>query len=92
MSHSFVCINGQVVERAKLALGLNRAFKFGDGLFESIRLISGQPQVMSLHFDRLQQGMNFLKLQADDRFFERLNEEAEKLIRKNRIFKGGVLR
>jgi branched-chain amino acid aminotransferase len=92
MSHSYVCINGQVVERAQLALGLNRAFKFGDGLFESIRLISGQPQLMSLHFGRLKQGMSFLKLQADDRFFERLNEEAEKLIRKNRIFKGGVLR
>lgn len=92
MSHSYVCLNGQVVERKELALGLNRAFKFGDGLFETIRLISGQPQLMRLHFDRLQRGMNFLKLQTDDHYFERLAEEAEKLVRKNRIFKGGVLR
>lgn len=92
MSHSNLCLNGHFVEREQLALGLNRAFKFGDGLFETIRLINGQPQLMRLHLDRLQRGMNFLKLQTDDRYFERLTEEAEKLIRKNRIFKGGVLR
>lgn len=92
MSHSNLCLNGHYVDREQLALGLNRAFKFGDGLFETIRLINGQPQLMKLHIDRLQRGMNFLKLQTDDRYFERLAEEAEKLIRKNRIFKGGVLR
>lgn len=92
MSHSYLCLNGHFVEREQLVLGVNRAFKFGDGLFETIRLINGQPQLMRLHFDRLQRGMNFLKLQYSDRYFKRLAEEAEKLIRKNRIFKGGVLR
>lgn len=40
----------------------NRAFRFGDGLFESMRMIDGKLQLAELHADRLAAGMKALKI------------------------------
>lgn len=92
MSQPYYCFNGQFVEKEHLNLGLNRAFKFGDGLFETIRLINGQAQNFSDHIERLTDGMGFLKLHFNNDFCKSLQQDSEQLILKNKLFKGGVLR
>ena len=40
----------------------NRAFRYGDGIFESIRVIDGKMPFLNLHFERLLRGMKALKM------------------------------
>jgi branched-chain amino acid aminotransferase len=70
----------------------NRGFKYGDGLFESMRMMKGQLKFADLHADRLQRGMKALKIDGYsqmDAWF--LKEKAEDIARRNKA-KHGRLR
>lgn len=41
----------------------NRGLRYGDGLFETIKMVNGQMPLFSLHTDRLFQGLNTLQMQ-----------------------------
>ncbi len=61
--------NGEVLSESD-AKGCysNRAFKYGDGVFESIRLVSGRPCFTASHFSRLQEGLAALSIQLPVNF------------------------
>lgn len=44
---------------------MNRAFIYGDLLFETIRVTDGIPQLLSLHYNRLMQSARLLKFETD---------------------------
>ena len=46
----------------------NRAFRYGDGLFESIRIINGTLPLFHLHYPRLMHACEMLRLQLDKKF------------------------
>jgi len=52
--------------------GLNRAFRFGDGLFETIAVLNGTPRFLSDHLNRLKTGARVLLLENADIFNEAL--------------------
>ena len=89
----YINFNGEILpENTKLVAINNRAFKYGDGLFESMRMINGQLKFAGLHANRLQKGIKALKMEGHqqmDAWF--LNEKAEELARRNKI-KNGRLR
>jgi branched-chain amino acid aminotransferase len=93
MTPVFINFNGEVLPQdTKLVTINNRAFKYGDGLFESMRLIKSQLKFADLHAARLQKGMKALKIEGHsqmDTWF--LKEKAEELARRNKI-KNGRLR
>jgi len=93
MTPVFINFNGEILPAGTKLVSIdNRAFKYGDGLFESMRLMKGQLKFAELHADRLQRGMKALKIdgysQMDTWF---LREKCEDISRRNKI-KHGRLR
>lgn len=63
MNHAFV--NGDILPAAKATLPVaDRAVRFGDGVFETMRLNRGIPYLWDYHMERLEQGMQALHITA----------------------------
>ncbi len=80
MTSNLINFNGQIVPAdSKLLTVGNRSFKYGDGLFESMRLLKGHLKFADLHADRLQRGMKALKIdgysQMDAWFLKDITEQ-----------------
>ncbi len=61
--NEFVNNNGQVVPGDQPVISLdNRAFHFGDGLFESMRVIDGRVRFLEPHWARLTSGAELLRI------------------------------
>lgn len=59
--------NGSYIDDAALPIHTqNRAFKYGDGVFESCLLHEGRAPLLPYNFARLQRGMRMLKLRSPD--------------------------
>jgi branched-chain amino acid aminotransferase len=88
----YINFNGEIHPADTQLLTIaNRGFKYGDGLFESMRLMKGKLQFAELHAERLQRGMKALKIdgysQADSWF---LKDKVEELARRNKIKHGRI--
>lgn len=70
----------------------NRGFRYGDALFESIRVVNGKACFIEDHFIRLKKGMEVLKMRSANISFKDLKLQIEKLIEKNQLNKGGRIR
>lgn len=54
--------NGRIVENGKICISPdNRSFKYGDGCFETIKVINGNILLPHLHFERLFSSLQILK-------------------------------
>src|SRR5580693_1674368 len=89
----YINFNGEILAAdSKLFAVANRAFRYGDGLFESMRMMKGQLKFAELHADRLQRSMKALKIdgysQMDTWF---LRETCDDLAKRNKA-KHGRLR
>jgi len=61
MAH--VCFNGSMIlEETPVLKADNRGFKYGDGVFETIRMVNGSIPLFSLHFERLVTSLLILKI------------------------------
>lgn len=64
----------------------NRGFKYGDGLFETMRMCKGKLMFAEKHADRLKSGMKALKMEGGelmDEYF--LKQKTGELARKNKL-------
>jgi branched-chain amino acid aminotransferase len=86
MDKQLINFNGQIVSSDQQVLSVNnRGFRYGDGLFESMRYMNGAIKFPELHIDRIQKGMKVLKLDNNlhiDSWF--LREKVEELVRRNK--------
>jgi branched-subunit amino acid aminotransferase/4-amino-4-deoxychorismate lyase len=62
--------NGQLVNADTSFINDNRAFRYGDGLFETMRIIAGKPHNLNAHLARLQKGMEVLGIEIPANFLE----------------------
>lgn len=71
MHNDLVILNGKLISKSQAYLDIdNRSFRYGDGLFESIRIHQGQPMLFNYHFERVSAGIKLLQLEPDNNFNE----------------------
>lgn len=84
----YLCLNGDNLKSdSPILTAQNRAFRYGDALFETIRCIQQQPMFFEDHYKRLLQGMTLLKM--DTKGLPPVNvfkKQIAILISKNRLF------
>lgn len=82
----YINFNGEIVPAdSRLLTTANRSYRYGDGLFESMRMMKGKLKFADLHADRLQRGMKALKIDGysqTDAWF--LKTKAEELATRNK--------
>lgn len=86
MSQQYLLFNDEFhAVDAPVLTASNRSFKFGDGLFESMRMMNNKLQFADLHADRLVAGMKALKIEGhalmDDYF---LRQKTADLAKRNK--------
>lgn len=70
----------------------NRAFRYGDGLFETIRSKGTSIPFFDYHFDRLSRGMDLLQMQRGHLHKDFLRDAVERLIKRDKLFTGNSIR
>lgn len=89
----YINYNGKLfLETENIFTVNNRAFKYGDAIFETIRIIDGKLCFLSDHFDRLKKGMDFLQFKNCEMSFEDITKQMAELITKNNLKKGARVR
>ena len=84
-SMNFICFNGKTLpEDERILLAGNRGYRYGDGLFETMKLANGRIILEDYHFERLEAGMQLLQFNKPALFNkENIREEIIGLSRKN---------
>lgn len=66
-TNEYIIYNGQIVKTKDFSIGVeNRGFRYGDGIFETIRMFDGKIPFLEQHINRLAKGMKFLKLELSN--------------------------
>ncbi|MEZ4825619.1 MAG: aminotransferase class IV [Bacteroidia bacterium] len=88
-----IILNGKLFDPgAPESTLLNRAFRYGDGLFETIRIHSGNPLFVPHHLNRLISGMKAMKFDFIPGFFrETILEEMKRIRELNGIENHGKI-
>lgn len=92
--YNYICYNGRLLSKDKaMQSPLNRAFMYGDSLFETIHAYASNIQYLDDHYDRLTRGMKCLQMEIPSSFtIKNLHEQISNLIIKNNLFKGVRIR
>ena len=82
---NFICLDGKFYPAGQSSLKHdNRAFRYGDGLFETMKMLDSKIILKHLHFERLFSSLGILKYQLPSFFNEeKLEKEIIQLCRKN---------
>ena len=85
-----ICLNGEYYNsKAPIFYFNNRAFCYGDALFETVFVSSKKIPLLNLHYNRLVEGMKALKMKIPADFTtQNIYLMIEKLLNKNRLFQG----
>lgn len=90
----FICWNGRFIKQDEMRFGAeNRAFKYGDGFFETMHYAFGEVQLFDLHLKRMKKAMQLLKIESDILTNTLLlHKEIVHLNNANHFFKGARIR
>ncbi len=77
---NFILLNGIITEGDKACIAAdNSSYRYGDGLFETMKVVNGEILLASYHFERLFAGLKVLQFAVPD-FFSREKIMAEILL------------
>ncbi len=93
-SKEYVCFNGGYFDaQIEVLSHKNRAFYYGDALFETIHCLGTEPQFFEDHWERLLHGASLLKFELSGNLSKsQLKKHIVSLLNKNRIFGGAKVR
>jgi branched-chain amino acid aminotransferase len=80
-----ICFNGKMVSgKEPILMASNRGYRYGDGLFETMKVVNGNIALNQFHFERLFSGLSLLKFEIPRLFTaEKLQQEIILLCKKN---------
>ena len=80
-----ICFNGKILAAEEpVLLVSNRGYRYGDGLFETMKIVKGVITLEQFHFERLFAGLSLLKLVSPKLLTkEKLQQEILSLCKKN---------
>jgi branched-chain amino acid aminotransferase len=83
MSH--ICFNGKIVaDQTPVLLASNRGYRYGEGLFETMKVVQGKIILADFHFERLISSLQILKIPIPQLITaDRLEREIIELCEKN---------
>ncbi len=89
-----IILNGEILTSGDSVLSIeNRAFRFGDAVFETIRYHKGVSLFFDDHYSRMIEGMSTLKMNVHSLpSKDQLKTEIEALVTKNRVFNDARIR
>lgn len=92
--NAFCCLNGKVVrESDPVLLASNKSYRYGDGLFETLRVTEGSILLPEYHFDRLFRGMKLLDYALPRRLDQDvLEQQILQLAQKNQALRSARVR
>jgi branched-chain amino acid aminotransferase len=84
-SMNSICFNGKIIAATEpVLMASNRGYRYGDGLFETIKILNGRILLGNYHFERLFTGLSLLQFQIPVLFtVEKIEKEILLLCRKN---------
>ncbi len=90
----YVCFNGKIMPADEpVFLASNRGYRYGDGLFETMKLANAILLLEQLHFERLFAGLELLKFEIPKLFVkEKLISEVFNLAKKNNCIESARVR
>ena len=90
----FICIDGRYEKESEFKFSRgNRAFRYGDGFFETMHYAYGSVQLFEKHHRRLLKAMQLLKMQSSSLENPKIiHKEIVHLINANHQFKGARIR
>ena len=90
---NFICFNGAILVEQPLFTPQNRGFRYGDGIFETIKIFRGRILLEEYHFDRLFSSIALLKIIASNNFERKiLTEKILELCSMNKCFNSARVR
>lgn len=83
----FLHFNGEIrAATDAIITASNRGFRYGDGLFETIKMVKGQMPLFALHANRLWQGLNTLQMSLPGAYTpDHLQQSILALCEQNRV-------
>lgn len=80
-----ICFNGKIISATEpVLMASNRSYRYGDGLFETMKIKGGRILFADYHFERLFSGLSLLKFETPGLFTAtRIEKEILLLCRKN---------
>lgn len=93
-SATFINYNGRIVNASEPVFTTsNRAFRYGDGLFETLRMVKGELPLLEMHARRLQAGMKVLKFEGYQTLDAgQMEKQISLLCKSNKIFSNARIR
>jgi branched-chain amino acid aminotransferase len=80
----WINVNGHVTAPGNALRPDNHSYRYGDGLFETMKAANGKILLADLHFERLYKGLSLLKIKTSKVFSrQNLNEQIHDLCKKN---------
>lgn len=90
----YINYNGRLLEEKTTVVSAgNRGLRYGDGLFETLKMLEGEIKLFDLHMDRLFAGLTLLHFEIPVHFTrDILKEDVVKLCRRNQVEKSARIR
>ena len=90
----YICYNEELIKTEELKISPeNRAFSYGDGIFETIRCLNSNPLFLDKHYQRLRSALYHLKIDLPTDYTEGFfKTQIYRLLQKNRLYKGARIR